>query len=223
MKRISRRNFLKAAGVGAAALGLAACGSSSSSTGSSTTSSAAASATPAEDVTIKVAAIETAYGSEMWQKVTEAFTAQTGIKVELTTDKNLEDVIGPSMQGGDYPDVIHLATGREAALTEQFIKGNLIADITDVLSMTVPGESKKVSEKIAGGFTDTSLTNPYGDGKTYLAPMFYSPCGLFYNAGFLKEKGWDVPKTWDEMWELGEKAKAEASGTLPKHRPALTS
>ena len=35
-------------------------------------------------------------------------------------------------------------------------------------SMTVPGESKKVSEKIAGGFTDTSLTNPYGDGKTYL-------------------------------------------------------
>ena len=30
MKRISRRNFLKAAGVGAAALGLAACGSSSS-------------------------------------------------------------------------------------------------------------------------------------------------------------------------------------------------
>ena len=59
------------------------------------------------------------------------------------------------MQGGDYPDVVHLATGREAALTEQFIKGNLIADITDVLSMTVPGESKKVSEKIAGGFTDT--------------------------------------------------------------------
>ena len=166
MKRISRRNFLKAAGVGAAALGLAACGGSSSSTASSTASSAAASsAAPAEDVTITVAAIETAYGSEMWQKVTDAFTAQTGIKVDLTTDKNLEDVIGPSMQGGDYPDVVHLATGREAALTEQFIKGNLIADITDVLSMTVPGESKKVSEKIAGGFTDTYLTNPYGEGK----------------------------------------------------------
>ena len=119
MKRISRRNFLKAAGVGAAALGLAACGGSSNSTASSTASSAAASAAPAEDVTIKVAAIETAYGSEMWKKVTDAFTAQTGIKVELTTDKNLEDVIGPSMQGGDYPDVVHLATGREAALTEQ--------------------------------------------------------------------------------------------------------
>ncbi len=187
------------------------------STASSTASSAAASSAVAADVTIKVAAIETGYGADMWKKVAEAFTAQTGIKVDLTTDKKLEDVIGPSMQGGDYPDVVHLATGREAALTEQFIKGNLIADITDVLSMTVPGESKKVSEKIAGGFTDTSLTNPYGDGKTYLAPMFYSPCGLFYNAGFLKEKGWDVPKTWDEMWALGDKAAAE--GHLPVHLP----
>ena len=81
MKRISRRNFLKAAGVGAAALGLAACGGSSSSTASSTASSAAASSAVAADVTIKVAAIETAYGSEMWQKVTDAFTAQTGWKM----------------------------------------------------------------------------------------------------------------------------------------------
>ena len=170
------------------------------------TEDAASEEATAEEVTIKVAAIETAYGSDMWTQVCEAFTAETRIKVELTTDKNLEDVIGPSMQGGEYPDVIHLATGREAALTEQFIKGNMIADITDVLSMTVPGEDAVVSDKIAGGFTETSLTNPYGDGKTYLAPMFYSPCGLFYNATLLEENGWSVPTTWDEMWELGDKA-----------------
>ena len=179
---------------------LVGCGSSSSSEEE---------APAAESTSIKVAAIETAYGADMWTAVCEAFTAETGIEVELTTDQNLEDVIGPSMQGGDYPDVIHLATGREAALTEQFIKGNLITDITDVLSMTVPGEDAVVSDKIAGGFTETALTNPYGDGKTYLAPMFYSPCGLFYNAGLLEEKGWEVPTTWDEMWELGDKALEE--------------
>ena len=50
-------------------------------------------AAPAEDVTISVAAIETAYGSDIWVQVAEAFTAETGIKVDLTTDKNLEDVI----------------------------------------------------------------------------------------------------------------------------------
>ena len=158
---------------------------------------------------ITVAAFEGGYGSELWKEVTDAFTAETGIEVELIISKELEKEIGPSMQGGKYPDVIHLATGREAGLTEQFIKDNLITDITDVLSMTVPGESVKVSDKIAGGFTETVLTNPYGDGKTYLAPMFYSPCGLFYNAGLFEEKGWTVPTTWDEMWALGETAKAE--------------
>lgn len=102
-----------------------------------------------------------------------------------------------------------LATGRPDALTETLIKDNALEDLTDVLSMTVPGETKKVSEKIIGGFTDTSLTNPYGDGKTYLAPMFYAPCGLFYNANLLKTKGWELPKTWDEMWALGDKAKKD--------------
>lgn len=162
--------------------------------------------------TIKVAALESAYEETypgMWQEVCDAFTAQTGIAVELTVERNLEDVIGASMQGGDYPDVIHLATGREAGLTEQFINDKLIADITDVLGMTVPGEEITVGDKIIEGFTDTSATNPYGDGKTYLAPMFYSPCGLFYNAGLFEEKGWTVPTTWDEMWELGDKALEE--------------
>ena len=165
---------------------------------------------------IKVAALSSAYEEAypgMWQEICDAFTAETGIEVELICDKNLEDVIGPAMQGGDFPDVIHLATGREAKLTEQFIKDRNIADITDVLSMTVPGESAKVSDKIVGGFTDTSVTNPYGDGKTYLAPMFYSPCGLFYNAALFKSDDktdeenaelYDLPTTWDEMWELGD-------------------
>ena len=165
--------------------------------------------TESSDVTIKVAAIETAYGSDVWVKVCEAFTARTGIKVELTTDKNLEDVISGPMQNGEFPDVVHLATGRPAGLTEQMIKANGLHDLTNVLNMTIPGETVKVSDKIAGGFTDNNIVSPYGDGKTYMAPMFYSPCGLFYNAKLMEEKGWEVPTTWDEMWELGEKAKAE--------------
>lgn len=201
------------------AFGMAACGGAASSApapassapaGSTPAAESTASAATGEEQTLKVAALDSAYGSEMWQQVAAAFeAANPGVTVELTTDKKLEDVISPSMKAGDYPDVIHLATGREAALTETFIKDNGIEDITDVLSMTVPGETVTVGEKIVPGFTDTSLTNPYSDGKTFLAPMFYSPCGLFYNAGLFTEKGWDIPTTWDEMWKLGDKAKAE--------------
>lgn len=159
---------------------------------------------------LKFAAIETAYGADIWKQVFAAFEkANPGVTVEATIDKNIEDVIGPMMKAGDYPDVVHMAVGREKAMTETFVKDKNLNDLTDVLSMKVPGESVTVKEKIIPGFTDTSITNPYNDGKTFLMPTFYAPCGLFFNAGLLKEKGWEVPKTWDEMWALGEKAKAE--------------
>lgn len=159
---------------------------------------------------LKVAAVETAYKQQLWKDVSAAFEKMNpGVKIELTIDKKLNDIITPAMKSGEYPDVILHSMGAESALTETFIKDNNIVDLTDVLSMTVPGESTTVKEKILPGFVDNSITNPYGDGKTYLMPMFYGPCGLFFNEGLFEEKGWTVPTTWDEMWELGEKAKAE--------------
>ena len=196
----------------AMALSLVACGASAPAATEAPKAdapTAAPEAPEAEPVTIKVAAIETAYGSQVWADVAAAFEAETGIKVELTTDKNLEDVLTGPMQNGEFPDVVHLATGRPAGLTEQLIKANAMHDLTGMLATTIPGEAATPAEKIVGGFTNNNIVAPYGDGVTYLAPMFYSPCGLFYNAKLFEEKGWEVPTTWDEMWALGDVAAAE--------------
>lgn len=163
-----------------------------------------------EEQVLKVAVVETAYGQDMWKNVCAKFEeANPGVTVELTIDKKLEDIITPAMKSGDYPDVIMRAVGAESALTETFIKDNNVEEMTDVLEMTVPGEDVTVQEKILPGFLDNSITNPYEDGKTYLMPMFYGPCGLFYNKGLFEEKGWEVPATWDEMWALGDTASEE--------------
>ncbi len=166
--------------------------------------------TDGKKTVLKVAALESAYGKEVWEDICESFEdVYEGVEVELTIDKNIEDVIGAKMKAKDYPDVVYLATGRPAGLTETMIKENALVDISDLNGMKIPGEDKKVSDKLLDNFTNTAATNPYGDGKTYLAPIFYAPCGLFYNAGLFKQKGWRVPETWDEMWELGDQAKAE--------------
>lgn len=192
-------------------LSLAACGNSSENGSNSTKdSSNTKSATSTEQRTLKLAALETAYGADVWKEITTAFEkANPGVKVETTIDKNIEDVIGPGMKSGEFPDVIHLATGQPKGLTETFVKDNNLTDLSDVLSMIIPGESVTVKDKLIPGFTDTTITNPYNDGKTYLMPMFYSPTGLFYNQGLFEQKGWEVPTTWDEMWALGDKAKAQ--------------
>ena len=135
-------------------MSLAACGGSSAPAATEAPKAEAPAATEApatEPVTIKVAAIETAYGSQVWADVAAAFEAETGIKVELTTDKNLEDVLTGPMQNGEYPDVVHLATGRPAGLTEQLVKANALHPLTNTLSLTIPGEDVKVADKIAGG------------------------------------------------------------------------
>ena len=186
---------------GTMVFGLAACGSNGGDKKSEGNSDS--------DKVVKVAVVETAYGADMWNDVAAAFEKETGVKVELTIDKNIEDIIQPQMKSGEYPDVIMRAVGSESAITETFIKDNNVEELTDVLDMTVPGEDAKVGDKILPGFTENSIVNPYGDGKTYLMPMFYSPCGLFYDANLFKTKGWDVPETWDDMWALADKAKAE--------------
>ena len=146
----------------AMALSLVACGAKSepAATEAPKAEAPATEAPAAEPVTIKVAAIETAYGSQVWADVAAAFTEATGIKVELTTDKNLEDVLSGPMQAGEYPDVVHLALGRPAGLTEQLVKANQLHDLTNMLATTIPGESTTPAEKIIPGFTATSATNP---------------------------------------------------------------
>lgn len=163
-----------------------------------------------EPQTLHVAALESAYGVDVWEKIIAAYEEAHGnVTVDLTIERNIEEVMRPNMQAGEYPDVFLLATDREEALTETMIKENALASLEDMLTMNVFGEQVTVEDKLLDGFTDTLATNPYADGETYLAPMFYSPTGLFYNANLLEEYGWDAPTTWDEMFELGEKALAE--------------
>lgn len=179
----------------------------SESTAASTSTSAAATGTgDYAGQTLKVAAIETAYGAEMWQQIADGFEAKTGATVELTTDKNLEDVIDPQMKAGNFYDVVHLAAGREKALPETMLKENAIEEVTDVLSMNVLGEDITVGEKIIPGFTGNLTTNPYGDDRVFMMPMFYGPCGLFYNKANFTEGGGDLelPTTWDEFFALAD-------------------
>lgn len=157
---------------------------------------------------MKIAGLDGGYGTKGWEAVAKKFEEAKGCKVELQFEKNIADTLRPVITSGkDVPDIIYLSVGSEGGLTDTLVKEKAITDISSVLDLKVDG--KTVKEKILPGFTDSLTSSPYSDGKLYLAPINYGPCGLFYNAGLFKSKGWEVPKTWDEMFELGEKAKKE--------------
>lgn len=168
-----------------------------------------------EKKVIKFSALESGYGDKMWPEIIEEYQKlNPDITVELTQSKDIESSLPGQFQAENYPDVIMLGIGRKSGITENFIKEKELADLTSILDTKVPGEEKTVKEKMLSGFTGNTITNPYADGKVYLMPMFYSPTGLFYNKTLFEKNGWEVPKTWEEMFALGDKAKEKGISLL---------
>jgi N-acetylglucosamine transport system substrate-binding protein len=173
-------------------------------------SGAAGSAEGSDGKTLKVAAFAGGYGKDMYADAVAAYEKQNpDVKVELTATKTLAQELTPQVAAGKYPDVVILGQGAKEGFVEGFIRDKNLADLSDVLDMTVPGEKQTVKEKLTEGIVGNLNTNPYGDDKTYLMPVNASPTGLVFNKGLFEQKGWEVPTTWDEFFALGDKAKAE--------------
>ena len=188
--------LVAALGAGAMLLGVGACGGGSS-TGAN------------GKVTLKFAAFEGGYGSQIYKDVVKEYEKlNPNVKIDLVTSKKIEDEITPGMKAGNYPDIVELGQGSTSGLTETLLKDKALEKLNDVLDIKVPGESKTVKEKLVDGVIGL-YTNPYGNSDTYLMPMYYSPSGLVYNKALLEKNGWKVPTTWDEMFKLGDEAKAK--------------
>ena len=155
------------------------------------------------DNVLKVAAFEGGNGAEIWEKITAAFEEETGCKVELELSSELDQVLTKDIQNGDIPDIVYYNLGQESGFTETMLKEQAVADISDVFDDELKG-------KMLDGILDGTAAQPYGDGKIYLAPIFYTQTGFWYNATLVGEgKQYALPTTWEEFFALGQQAKAD--------------
>ena len=157
--------------------------------------------TEGEKRVLKVAAFEGGNGAKIWENLEKSFeAANKDVDVQLQLSSKLDEELRPQMQNGEYPDVVYYNMGQKSGFTETMIKEEALLDISDVFTGELKG-------KLADGFAENAITQPYGDGKTYLAPVFYSPTGLWYDAS--KFEDGKLPTTWADMWAYGDKVKAE--------------
>ena len=156
-----------------------------------------------DPVTLKLAIFKGGYGDAFWTAVTDAYTkANPNVTFEIDADPSIGEKVNSSMLAGDVPDFIYCPSSNPSGLAQRLIKDQALADLTDVFEGPLKG-------KILDGFLDTSLSQPYGDGKVYLAPLYYTANGLFYNATLFEEAGLNVPTTWDEFFALGDEIKGK--------------
>src|SRR3954451_7611304 len=192
----SRRSVLKGmagvAGLAAAPALLAACSSSGSkkSSSSATTPKSSGAAAAGGNMT---------FGSnysdptpkDAFAALCQQATGKTKVKISInTTDHNtFQNNISSYLQG--TPD--SLATWFAGYRLQFFAAQNLLDPIDDVW------------DTIGDNFSDATKNLSKGvDGKYYMVPLYNYPWVVFYNKSVFKQKGYEVPKTWDDFIALAK-------------------
>jgi multiple sugar transport system substrate-binding protein len=192
----NRRLFLGAGVVALGAAGLAACGGSSSSSGSgsgggSATGEVTFGSNASDDVPKK------AYASTF-----AAYKTSGGggdVKVNTVDHNTFQEQINNYLQGRP-DDVFTWFAGYRMRF---FAKKGLVGDISDVW------------DKIGGGFSDAIKQASTGDdGKQYFVPLYNYPWAVHYRKSVFAAKGYQIPKTLDEMVALGGQMKKDGLAPL---------
>ncbi|WP_346671266.1 carbohydrate ABC transporter substrate-binding protein [Faecalicoccus acidiformans] len=144
-------------------------------------------------------AFEGGNGTEFLEEAAAAFEeANPDVDVQIRWSKEIDQEMQKDNASGKYADLVYYNLGQASNYTESMLNSNKVMDISDVM--------EEVADEI-----DTSITSPtaeyFGDGKSYLAPIMYTPAGLYYNKAELSED--QLPTTWDEMFALGDQVHSE--------------
>ena len=132
--------------------------------------------------------------------------------------KTLAEDIGRDL-GIDIEFVYENSSSPSTMLLQDFINADLQADIV----FTYAKIPDKYLETCCLDFVaESNLLSHYshskvaqfitGDGCAYQLPLTSRLVGITYNATLMAEKGWELPRTFDDMVEL--KRKCDADGTL---------
>ena len=190
MKRmISRRDFLKVAGISAAAMGLAACGGSSSSTAASGSTAAGAPAGKVYYLNFKPEA------DAAWQKLAEDYTAETGVPVKVVTAASgtYSETLTAEMDKSEMPTLFQC--GNKAGLDTW---GDFCYDLTD---------SAVYKEMTTDDF------NLFGEnGEVFCIGYCYEAFGIITNKALLEQAGHSV----DEITNF-DSLKAVAEDITARH------
>jgi alpha-glucoside transport system substrate-binding protein len=131
------------------------------------------------------------------------FTECTGITVEHNGSGEFEQQVVVQAEGGNAPD---LAIFPQPGLLQRMVKEGHVVAAPDAVE-------KKVDE----GWSEDWKNYGTVDGEFYAAPLMASVKSfVWYSPSAFKDKGYEVPKTWDELMTLTQKIADEQGSDTTK-------
>ncbi|MFV0466155.1 MAG: carbohydrate ABC transporter substrate-binding protein [Lachnospiraceae bacterium] len=154
---------------------------------------------------LNIAVFQGGYGADYWYEVIEMFEEKyPEVTVEMTISPQVGEMIKPQVVAGNVPDFLSLNASESSGVVDSLLKEKGLMDLTDLFEETIDGQTEPLKDMFIPGIIGSNVTSPFGDGKIYLAPFNSGPMGLVYNKTLFDERGWEIPKTWDEFLALGE-------------------
>ena len=146
---------------------------------------------------IEVTLFEGGEGLGFYSQTGRDFQEQTGVMVHLVGDPAMADRMRMRVLDGNYPEVTNANID-----IWNLIEHDLIQPLDPWLDQEA-GDGTTWRDSFLPG----SLNQYQHGGKTYGVPLVYVVWSVYYNKRLFREKGWGVPATWDEFFELCEEMK----------------
>ena len=143
--------------------------------------------------------------SEYWTEIVKRFEEAYGVTVNLEMTPQVNELLQTKFASGDVPDVAVLSYG--SAIATAGVEDHALMALTDLYEGPGLEDQTPLKDQVLDGLLDSTPYSPYGDGVPYFAPVTAAPNGLYYNKTLFEQNGWEVPVTWDDFFELGDKAK----------------
>ena len=208
---LHRRNFLRGSLAAAALVSSGGLLSACATSGTGTTPASSAPAGNVSDTnpfgltassTTEAVIFKGGYGIEYAEFAGQQMqTLQAGSTVKVDPATNIAQTLQPRFVAGNPPDVIDNSGAGIIGINT--IREQL-ADLTDLL------EAKNYEGTVIKDTLYPGVTSPGTfDGKFVVLNYVLTIYALWYSASLFEAEGWTVPKTYEEMLELGAKAKAK--------------
>ncbi|PNV60129.1 hypothetical protein C0033_20960 [Clostridium sp. chh4-2] len=131
---------------------------------------------------------------DFYNKIIPQFMEENpNIQVNVTMGETTTTTFVSRVAAGNVPEFIGLFPMSQTYV--QMAHQGIFKDLSDL------GYEKKVNESI---FNQCKV-----DDTTYFIPFNTNAYGVWYNVDLFEENNWEIPKTYDEMWELCENLKQQ--------------
>ncbi|PCC40359.1 carbohydrate ABC transporter, N-acetylglucosamine/diacetylchitobiose-binding protein [Brachybacterium alimentarium] len=211
----SRRNFLALASAGTGAVALSACAAGgggdddeSDAGGAPEGGGEVSDDNPfgmAEDEPVDVVIFNGGYGDQYAKDSGEKYQElHPDSEAKVSSTVNIQSDLQPRFIGGNPPDLFD-NSGAQSMNASALISEGSLAELDSLIDAPSLDGDGTIGDTLLPGVLSPGTYS----GKLFALNYMYTVFALWYSAKQFEDKGWETPKTWDDVMTIGEAAKGE--------------